>query len=261
MKTLNTKLFCTVIFIAIITGIDATVAANKKDIQKINNSIIYDLFMNFELTGKNGNLSTIIDFLPNMSNVNFKNIKLTSNAGGEDQYCSFIFNENGIIENIAYEINNIIYKYDFVYEGNRLTSINIGGKPKISFGYNKKMQLITIKREKSGGAFEYNFEYLDGENKANIKLVVIQGEKKSLSPRNYYVTWDNQFKINAYCLDVYCSKNIQYAAQGDLLSYSFSTANADNNLATWDYTGIDEKGNWIERKSNKILFSRTIVYK
>lgn len=249
------------IFMGLILSIQVYCGPSKKDIQKLNNSLIFDLFVNYELTEKNGNLATIIDFSPCLSNVNYKNVRLTSNVGGENQECGFTFNENGTIGNIAYEVNDKIYRYDFVYEGNNLTSINIAGKPKIKFGYDKKGKLNTITREKGGGAFEYNFEYIDGENKANIKLIVVQGEKRSPSTRKYYVSWDTGLKIESYCFDVYCSKNIKYTSQGDLLSYSFSSVNEDNNIATWEYSSMDENQNWIERKSKDIIFNRKIEYK
>lgn len=249
-----------VIWIVLLLSIQAYSGPSKKDVLKLNNSLIFDLFLNYELTEKNGNLATIIDFLPNLNNVNYKNIRLTSNVGGENQICSFTFNEDGTIGKIAYEVNDKIYRYDLIYKGNQLTSINIADKPKISFGYDKKGKLITITREKGGGAFEYNFEYLDGENKANIKLIVVQGEKRSPSSRKYYVTWDAGLKLESYCFDVYCSKNLKYTSQGDLLSYFFASVNEDNNIATWEYSSLDEKQNWIERKSKDIVFTRFIGY-
>lgn len=249
------------ILIVLFLSIQVYSGPSKKDVQKLNNSLIFDLFLNYELTEKNGNLATIIDFLPNLNNVNYKKIRITSNVGGENQICSFEFNEDGTIGKIAYEVNGKIYRYDLIYKGNQLTSINIADKPKISFGYDKKGKLITITREKGGGAFEYNFEYVDNENKAKINLIVIQGEKRSPSKRNYYVSWDSELKLESYCFDVFCSKSIRYTPKGDLLSYSFASVNEDNNIATWDYNAYDEKQNWIERKSKDIYFKRTIEYK
>jgi hypothetical protein len=160
---------------------------------------------------------TIIDFLPNLNVIDFKVIKLTSNVGGENQVCDFSFNKNGAIGKINYEVNDKIYRYEFIYSGTQLASINIAGKPKIILIYDKKGRLLTITREKGGGAFEYNFEYLDGENKANIKLIVIQGEKRSPSKRKYNVSWDRELKLESYCIDAFCSKNIKYTSKGDLL--------------------------------------------
>lgn len=249
------------ILVGLLLSIQAYCGESKNDIKKLNNSLIFDLFVNYELTEKNGNLATIIDFFPSFNNINYKNIRLTSNAGGENQVCSFNFNENGTIRKVAYEVNNRIYRYDFVYEGNQLTSINIAGKPKVSFEYDTKGRLLTITRKKGGGAFEYNFEYLKEENKANIKLIVVQGEKRRSSTRKYYVSWNTDLKLESYYFDVYRSESIKYTSQGDLLSYSFASAHEDNNSATWDYSNVDEKQNWIERKYKDIVFNRTIEYK
>ena len=249
------------IIIGLLISVQAFCSLTKKDIQKLNNSLIFDLFVNYELAVKNGNLVTIIDFLPNLNVIDFKVIKLTSNVGGENQVCDFSFNKNGAIGKINYEVNDKIYRYEFIYSGTQLASINIAGKPKIILIYDKKGRLLTITREKGGGAFEYNFEYLDGENKANIKLIVIQGEKRSPSKRKYNVSWDRELKLESYCIDAFCSKNIKYTSKGDLLSYSFASVNEDNNIVNWVYSGFDEKQNWVERKSNDILFSRTIEYK
>ena len=67
-----------IVLIGLMFSIQSYCDYSKNEIQKINNSLIYDLFMNYELTVKNGNLSTVVDFFPCMNNVNFKNIRLTS---------------------------------------------------------------------------------------------------------------------------------------------------------------------------------------
>lgn len=248
------------ILIGLMLSFQAYSGPSKKNILKINNSLIFDLFLNYELAEKNGNLAAIIDFLPNLNNVNYKSIRLTSNIGGENQICNFTFNEKGTIEKIGYEVNDKIYRYDFIYKDAQLTGINIADKPKISFGYDKKGRIITITREKSGGAYEYNFEYPDGENKTNIKLIVVQGEKRSPSIRKYYAIWDSELKLESYCFHVYCSKNIKYNSQGDLLSCSFANVNEDNNIMTWNYSTTDTNQNWTERKSKNIAFNRTFEY-
>jgi len=250
----------TLVFLGVLLSFQAFCGLSKKDVKRLNNSLIYDLFINYELTEKNGNLSAIIDFFPNPDNINYKEMTLTSNVGGRNQTCTFVFNDKGTVEKVDYEVNNKIYRYDFIYEGSQLVTINITGKPKISFRYDNKGRLRAITREKGGGAFEYNFEYIDGENKANIKLIVVQGEKRSPSARKYYASWDSGLKLESYCIDVYCSKKIKYSQQGDLLSYSFANVNEDNNIMSWEYSTRDENQNWVERKSKNIIFNRTIKY-
>ncbi len=234
----------------------------KKEILTLNNSIIYDLFLNYELTQKNGNLSTITDFMPNLNqNVKYKSISFTSNIADVKQNCEISFNENGTINSIVYDADDTRYRYNLIYDGNQLTTINISNKPKISFQYDKKGRISSITRQRNSEvSFEYNFEYLDNENKANIKLIVIENNKRTPGSRNYYLTWNSNYRLESYCFDSYCSKNIQYTPQGDLLSYTFSTANADNILSTWDYISFDDKQNWTERQSKKFFFKRKIEY-
>jgi hypothetical protein len=249
------------VFVGLVLSVHAFSGPSKEDVQKLNNSLIFDFFMNYELTEKNGNLVTIVDFIPSFNNSNYNQIKLESNIGGENQHCSFIYNDNGTIGNIAYEVNEKIYRYDLIYKGSKLTNIKITGKPKISFVYDKNGRLLTINRERGGGVFAYNFEYAEGENEAQIKLIVIQNEKINPSTSKYYVTWNSAYKIESYCLVQYCSKNIMYTDKLEISSYSFSSVNEDKNIATWEYTAFDDKQNWTLRKSKEIFFHRFIEYK
>lgn len=261
MNKTNFRLNLLTIFAGLVWSVYAFCGPSKENIQKLNNSIIFDLFINYELTEKNGNLVTIADFIPSLDKANYDNIKLESNIGRVNQRCSFNFNENGTIGNISYEVNEKIYRYDLIYEGSNLIKINIAGKPKISFIYDNSGRILTINREKGGGLFEYNFDYAEGENKALIKLFVIQGEKKRPSTQRYYVSWDAGYKIESFCIGEYCSNNIKYSNGQYILSYSFASVNNDSNIATWEYVAFDSRQNWIERKSKDIFSTRTIEYR
>lgn len=249
------------VLIGLTLSTQALCRQSKKDIQKINNTLIFDLFINYELTEKNGNIATIIDFSPKMENNKYKIVKLKSNIGGTNQVCEFNFNDSQSVESITYEVNNKRYEYDLIYTENRLTDINIAGKPKINFGYDKKGRLTTITRQKSGVAFEYNFEYIKGEDKADLKLIVVQGESRRPSNRKYYATWNNNLNLESYCLDVYCSKSIKYTSQEDVLSFSFESVDENNNGLTWEYSAMDSYKNWTERKRKDIVFNRSIEYR
>lgn len=74
------------ILIGLMLSFQAYSGPSKKNILKINNSLIFDLFLNYELAEKNGNLAAIIDFLPNLNNVNYKSIRLTSNIGAKIKF-------------------------------------------------------------------------------------------------------------------------------------------------------------------------------
>ena len=108
---------------------------------------------------------------------------------------------------------------------------------------------------------EYLFEYIEGENKANIKVATIQdGKRKESRSQRSYVTWNANQKIESYCIDIFCSKNLNYSPQGDLLSFSFAAVNDDNSKAVWEYSKVDEKQNWTERTFKSYFFNRTFVY-
>ncbi len=234
---------------------------NKEDVNKLNNSILFDLFMNYELTLKSDLLSTIFDYSPTMNkNDKIKNIDMTIAFGKEYQYCTFSFNENGTVNLITTQVENMLYKYEFIYKKNKVTEIIIGGKPKIKISYDNNDRINKISREKSGYIFEYNFEYVENENKANIKLVVIDGNNKNPSIQKNYITWNSSFRIESLYFDAFVSKEIKYNDKGDLVSYLFSTSNKDNIPATWEYIAQDDKGNWTERKSEDTTCKRSIEY-
>ena len=87
--------------------------------------------MNFEITEKNGNLSPMIDYFPNTGIPDFKRIEMKSNLGGEDEESQFDFNEKGYVSKLIYQVNDKLYWYEFFYEGNNLTNVNIAGKKRI----------------------------------------------------------------------------------------------------------------------------------
>lgn len=183
-------------FFGIVISIQAISAQSKNDIQKLNNALIFDLFMNYEITEKNGNLATIIDYFPNMDFSEYKSININSNLGGENEVTNFIFNDKGNMVSMSYEVNDKIYRYEFVYDGTQLSGVNIAEKLKIRFSYDTKGRLLTISREKGGGTLEYNFEYLESENKANIKLIVIlEGKRRPDSPIMFRCFKNSYFNI------------------------------------------------------------------
>lgn len=235
-------------------------AQNRKSTKKINNSIIFDLYMNYELTEKNGNLSTIIDFFPSTDFKEYKKVTIDSNVGGEKGICSFYYNDKGAINKVTYQINRKIYTYEFIYDGKYISYIKIAGKKKIEFVYDRYKKIKTIKRIMKGAEFEFNFDYTKSKKKFDIELVVIQGVKRRPSSRKYYATLNSDYKLKEYYIDVFSSKDLEYTKSGDLLNSSFTTVNEDNNKAEWKYISVDDEKNWTERSFNKILFKRTIKY-
>jgi hypothetical protein len=232
-----------------------------KDIQKLNNSLIFHLFINYELTERNGNLTTIVDFLPSLDNPTYKSVKVSSNIGGYDQSSDFLFKENGALESVAYIVRNRMYGYDFVYTQDKVSAIKLNGKQVATVNYDKEGRLFSIFREMEGRVFQHVFQYLDGESKAIIHLAVQQGSDRRSSTNETYVTWDENFRVESYCLGLYCSKNMQYTEQGYVLAYSFRTNLDSNTMLNWEYSAIDANKSWTERKMDKVWFTREIEYR
>jgi len=243
----------------LLISIQAVASPTKKEIKKLNNALIFDLFMNFEISEKNGNLTAIIDYFPNSLGRECKSISINSNIGDSDETITFNFN-NDLVENLTYNTNRILYTYDFIYEKRQLSFIKINEKAKFSFTYDKKGRLTTIKRSNNNASLEYNFDYKLEEKKVNINVVLIQKETRKPISRKHFVTWNDSYKIASYEFDAYRGYNLNYSDKEDLLSFSFTNAVEGNNNVTWNYT-FDDKGNWVERRFEETTFKRTIYYK
>jgi len=256
MKLLKKSIFILCLF----SLVQPILANSKKDIKRINRSLIIDFFMNYELSTKNGNLSTILDFFPSSDCSNYKEVVVHSNVGGNNGICKFVYGKKGEVLNVSFVVRNRVYNYDFVYKGKLLSYINLTDKKIVEFSYDKKGVVKTITRLKQGMAFEYNFNYSEVEKKYDIKLFVTRDDKKRPSSSKYYAQLDNNHRLESFFIDVYSVKNIKYTDSFDILSSSFADVNEDNNKIGWDYVKIDDKGNWLERKLNKVTFKREIVY-
>jgi hypothetical protein len=230
----------------------------KRDIKKLNNLFIFDFFINFELSQKNGNLSTLVDYMPDANNKTYSQITAQSNMGGYAEEIKFQYNDKGNIEKITYQVKDVVYTYDFVYEKNNLAAALIGGKKKIMFTYDFLDRLQSITRQTAEGTMELKFILLEGQNKATIKMFVIRDGLKNESKRNDYIAWNERYKMQEYNFDVYSGKNFNYNAQGDMVSFTYSNVMRDDNPASWEYT-YDDNGNWIEKRNKGTYCKRSIV--
>lgn len=256
IKIDNFKFFF-VLTACVLFSINVYCEPHEKEIKDINNSLIYDLYINYELTEKNGNLPLVIDFLPRSKITNYKAVTLTSNVGDEDQVVRYVYKNNGSLSSVIYTIGDRKYKYDFVYKEGRIIRGDIAGKLKIKFEYDQKGRLNKIIRYAKSSSYEHLFTYDKKERKVAIELIFVTNENRKSSSRKYYASWNSELKLESYCFDVYCKKNMKYTSQGNLLSFSFD----DNKTIKWEYSVMDEKGNWTERKIQEILFRRVIEYK
>lgn len=233
-------------------------AISKKEISKINHTIIFDYYINMEIVERNDNLSSLVNYIPN-NNKKIKTITEESNEGGANEITTYTFN-NGALTQFIYQVNNKRYRYDFDYEGEILKSVSIADKKRIFIQYDSQGRVSMIRREgDSDVAYEFNVSYIDNDRKAIIKITNIADGNKRISNRIYYVVYDKKCKIKSYRYDSYEGNNFIYSSKGDLTSFSFTNVDKQNNRAEWLYT-YDDKGNWIEKKLAGSLHKRTIVY-
>lgn len=230
----------------------------KANRRKLNQALIFDLFINYELSEKNGNLSVVVDYLPKAEKKEFKRVEMTSNYGHEDEKTRFIYNNNYELQQINYQREDKLYVYDFTYSDGVPVSVNIAGKKKIEFLYNYDT-LKSIIREQNGVYFEHDLNYLPGQQKADIKLFVTNKGKRQPSSYKYYAAWNTDYKLTDLSLDIYTVKGITYTNSGDVASFKTYDSEDREKLASWEYT-TDEKNNWTERKFDKFVAKRVIDY-
>ena len=259
-------LLCALLFLNC-TGKISELLKKAEQIDKVNNTIIYDLFLNYELSEKNRNLSAIIDYLPSISGDLVSEIKMESSVAGNDEITVFTYNETGNLSSIKYQVDRgdsrpSRYIYELFYNSGYLTHINIADKRRIDFKYDSMGRIASINRRKNEEVvFEYTFEYLPDSNKADITLYVVQSEDRRISNRPYYVSWDSQSRLDAYNFDVYSANSYSYNNDtGTLSAIYFDRVDSDNNKIEWEYE-YDDSGNWIKKSASGSSFSRIISYK
>jgi hypothetical protein len=231
-------------------------ASGKKDVQKINNMLIYDFYMNYELAERNGNLTTILDYFPHTGNSPVSSIKIQSTEKSKE-ILTFQYNPKNDIEKLVYEVRRKTYAYDFIYDNDQLSSVNIDGEKKITFGYNKE-KLVSITRVTIHGSLELSIEY-EGK-KAKINVVVVEDGQKKTSFKIVFVTWNNDYRMTSYQFDAYAAQNLTYSDKGDMTSFEFLSMTSGKIVIKWQYA-YDDKGNWTEKKSEYFGFNRTTTYK
>jgi hypothetical protein len=249
----------TCVALALTLGASPSVATSQTTpaLRQRNDAIVFDLFLNYELTEKNGNLSTLMDYLPARGTPAFRKIEMSSNYGGEDESATFAYGDRGRLERIDYRRGDRLFVYEISYDAERPVSIAVGGRKRIDLTY-RNDTLVAITRERNGALFEYALDYRDGERRADIGLVVVMNGKRARSSSPYFVVWDDRQRIAAFSLDVYTGRDITYADAGDVATFAYF-ANDEQRTARWDHVR-DAKSTWTERRFRKLLAKRTIQY-
>ncbi|MCW9707259.1 hypothetical protein J6I44_10350 [Aliifodinibius sp. 1BSP15-2V2] len=233
--------------------------------KKLNQILIHDLFVSYELTEKHWNLKALLNYAPQIYQGQAERIEVTSHIAGQDELVAYRFDETGSLSQIMYQVDRgggelSRYYYDFYYEYGQLSHVNIAGEKKIEFSYDQENRLKTITRDKNGTLFEYNFEYLADQNRADIKLFVIKNGNRKASTRAYFVEWNEALKLRAFYLDVYQTHQIFYSERGTPTSFQFDATKATDVDLSWKYR-YDEHGNWIEKTYRDNWYKRNIFYR
>ena len=226
-------------------------------IQQLNDAIVFDLFLNYELTEKNGNLSTLMDYLPRRGSSPFRKVEMSSNYGEEDESTVFMYGDRGRLDRIDYRRGDRLFVYEVSYDAGRPVSIAVGGRKRIDLTY-RSDTLVAITRERNGALFEYALDYRSGEKRADIRLVRVMNGKRSKSSSPYFVAWDDRRRITAFSIDVYTGRDITYSDAGDAATFAYFV-NDEQRTASWDHVR-DAKSNWTERRFKKLLVKRNIQY-
>ncbi|MGK7390944.1 MAG: hypothetical protein ACNS60_11365 [Candidatus Cyclobacteriaceae bacterium M2_1C_046] len=233
-----------------------------ENIQRLNYSLIYNLFMNYELTEKHQNLQVLMSYFPDYDHLPAKEININSENSGFLEKIRWVYDEEGDLTDFTYEVDReegqyVMYTYELDYEGYELKGIDIAGERKIDFEYFGDGRLKTISRKKNNVVLQYTLEYAEEGNKAAVKLVVINGEEMRPSSANYFVVWNEKMKITDYNLDVYAGSKFEYSENGDLISQTFKGMD-DDVTVSWEYE-YDEKGKWTTMKyGSHASFKRVI---
>jgi hypothetical protein len=234
-------------------------AQRRAAIAQVNEAIVFDLFLNYELTEKNGNNSTLIDYVPRAPKTPLERVEMTSNYGGENERTTFTYGERGRLSRVEYRRDDKVYVYEVSYDGDRPSGMTIAAMPRIRFGY-RNDTLVTITRERAGGTLEYTINHVAGEQRAELALVVVPANgKRSPSPSKYWVTWDDRARLTGYELGTYVGRDITRTEGGDVATFTYYTHDDEKRTATWDYV-VDAKRSWTERRFGKLVVRRTIEY-
>jgi hypothetical protein len=257
---MNAKHFLKLFIVSILTIFSLKMnAQSKKQIEQINKSIIFDLFINFELTQPNIYVPAIIDHIPTSDTKGFKIVNLKSDIGDVDWSTKIYFSKTGEIKSLQNVIHGEIMKYKFIYKKGKLAYFGVNGKKAAIIKYDKLGIIKSILRVKGKSKLVCGFKYDKTEKKFTIDFNITRDKKKLDCDFNYFVKLDDQYRIKDFFFNDYSHKNMSYDEQGKIKSFEFEI---EGGLAktSWNYTKKDNKENWVERESKGIYFTRGITY-
>lgn len=230
---------------------------SKNEKQKINNMIAFELFLNFDLSIKNKDLSIVYDYVPNNYANDIKRVKLESNIGFSRSDIEFRYHKHQLIE-IDYKVDEAIYNYKIEYKKNMPIVIKVNDKIKYRFVYEKKLltKVLHYKNDEVNVVF-----YINYQNKFRAKLESRTSTNGSLNKDHSYTnfTWNKNFKTTSLELLKFKISDIKYNKLNDVKSFNDDSPITESIKTTWSYT-YDSKNNWIKRESGNIVTERKFEY-
>lgn len=241
--------------------------SDGSNVPKLNRSIIFDLYMNYELTENNGNLNVLLNYIPLIDGELVSTIVMEGETAGKPEFISFEYSYTGNLTDILYQTDSDGIRrtsrnqYKVFYTGDIPNRIEINGEPKIQFGYNNEGRIERINRLWDDGiTYEYIFSYRMSESIADITLHVIENDVVIESIDTYFVNWNGDLKLDGFELDRYSSELYNYTIDGLLKSMNYNLPNSSSNNLIWSYT-LDDRNNWISRRAKDTYAEREITYR
>lgn len=237
-----------------------TIELSKKERSKISNMIVFDFITNFDLSLRNKELSIVNDFIPSF-NEEVNKVTLKTNIADKNTIMIFTFGKKNRLKKIHYNIDNVEYEYEYVYDKGNPIQLKMNGEIIYRFVYAKKKIIKVLHYKDNEVNVIFNLKYID-------KLSVLIKFKTASAGlidkgKNYIdrkITWNYDFKITSFELIKYRMKSIKYNEFGNIKSFLFDDSISMPQELNWKYN-YDNKNNWIRRTSKSVISTRKIEYK
>lgn len=269
MKIKKATLLCMLFFGIFISSSSLLISQNhiptkSKDIKSLNNSIVYNLFLNFDISEQNNKLKHLSYYYPHsVDKSDVESVLLKAEHNDATEEVEFLYNKNNLVKlNYKLSSNNDRTRktsYDFQYDDGNLSEIKIGKTKRIVFEYDALGKIKTIKKYKNRMWHKYHISYSKKSSKAHIVYEVQRGVKKKRSDNKYFVEWNDKFNITGFNINNYSTSNISYNNIGVIDYHEYVTASRDSSYIDWSYT-TDKEDNWVTKKSKNTTYTRSIKY-
>jgi len=203
-----------------------TIPVKNRSIKMLNKSLIFDLFLNYELSEQNGRIKYISEYLPNIDGDDVEKIILSTNHNNSKEKIEFEY-DDGLLNSLLYEINSKDdrtrkFTYTFFYDNDRVTHIKIGKKTKFLFEYDSNGKISIVRRQVNRLWHKYHLTYSSEESKVFLKLTIQKGVKKRVSKKKYFVAYNEEYFLSEFYIDNYLGNSIVYDENNNIKNLSIS---------------------------------------